>query len=268
MKLERDGATIDYDFRGEGDFRGDWDFRGEGPLVVDLHGLSASRELTRRMDLDLTAGLTGRRVLAYDARGHGRSTGSPDPMSYSWPRLADDLLALLDAVGADEPVDAIGASMGTATILHAAVARPDRFRRLVLTIPPTAWETRVAQGAAYRQAAQLVRERGVAAFITATSAVLPPPPVVADLEPVTEPAIGEDLLPFVLEGAALSDLPDPSAVAGIAAPTLLLPWAGDPGHPLSTAERLAELMPDTRTVVASVPADRDVWRRAVLEHLG
>jgi pimeloyl-ACP methyl ester carboxylesterase len=137
----------------------------------------------------------------------------------------------------------------------------------VLTIPPTAWETRVAQGAAYRQAAKLVRARGVAAFITATSAVLPPPPVVADLPWVAEPAITESLLPSVLEGAALSDLPDPAEIARITAPTLLLPWSGDPGHPLSTAERLAELLPDSRTIVASEPADRDTWRRAVAEHL-
>ena len=249
------GATIDYDVR------------GDGPLVVNLHGLSASRELNRRMDLDLTAGLTGHRVLSYDARGHGLSTGTDDPQTYTWPNLADDLFAILAALGVAGPVDAIGASMGSATILHAAVRRPELFRRLVLTIPPTAWETRVAQGAAYRQAAQLVRERGVAAFITATSAVLPPPPVVADLEWVTEPAIVEALLPSVLEGAALSDLPDPAEIARISAPTLLLPWSGDPGHPLSTAERLAELLPDSRTVVATEPADRDVWRRAVVEHL-
>lgn len=256
MKLELTGATIDYDVR------------GDGPLVVNLHGLSASRELTARMDLDLTAGLTEHRVLSYDARGHGLSTGLADPDSYSWPSLADDLFAILDAVGADGPVDAIGASMGTATILHAAVRRPELFRRLVLTIPPTAWETRVAQGGAYRQAAQLVREHGVAAFITATSAVLPPPSVVADLEPITEPAIAEALLPSVLEGAAMSDLPDPAEITQIEASTLLLPWTGDPGHPLSTAERLAELLPNSRTVVASDPADRDVWRRAVAEHLG
>jgi pimeloyl-ACP methyl ester carboxylesterase len=242
MKLELAGATIDYDVR------------GDGPLVVNLHGLSASRELTRRMDLDLTVGLDGHRVLSYDARGHGLSTGADDPNSYAWPSLADDLSAILDAIGTEGPVDAIGASMGTATILHAAVRRPERFRRLVLTIPPTAWETRVAQGAAYRQAAKLVRARGVAAFITATSAVLPPPPVVADLPWVAEPAITESLLPSVLEGAALSDLPDPAEIARITAPTLLLPWSGDPGHPLSTAERLAELLPDSRTIVASETA--------------
>ena len=42
---------------------------------------------------------SGHRVVAYDARGHGRSTPAPDPAAYGYERLADDLEAVLDALG-------------------------------------------------------------------------------------------------------------------------------------------------------------------------
>jgi len=46
----------------------------------------------------------------------------------------------------------------------------------------------------------------------------------------------------LLRGAATSDLPSPDALAKLDLPTLLLPIRDDPGHPLSTAERLASLL--------------------------
>jgi 3-oxoadipate enol-lactonase len=55
-----------------------------------------------------------------------------------WAELAWDLLDLSgDIDETNGPIDAIGASMGTGTLLHAAVRAPHRFRRLVLSVPPT-----------------------------------------------------------------------------------------------------------------------------------
>ena len=45
-----------------------------------------------------------RRVVRYDARGHGSSGGRERPEDYQWDNLSGDLLALLDQVGATEPV--------------------------------------------------------------------------------------------------------------------------------------------------------------------
>jgi pimeloyl-ACP methyl ester carboxylesterase len=64
------------------------------------------------------------------------------------------------------------------------------------------------------------------------------------------PAVSREFLPAVLRGAAASDLPAPDAVRAIRAPALILAWDTDPGHPLSTAERLVELLPDTELHVA------------------
>ncbi|WP_415847649.1 alpha/beta fold hydrolase, partial [Tsukamurella strandjordii] len=125
------GAVLDTELSDEG-----------GHPVVQLHGLTSSRARDRVLDLDLGRGLSGTRLLRYDARGHGRSTGRTVPEDYRWSNLADDLLRLLDERFPGERVHGVGPSMGTGTLLHAAVRDPQRFSGLTLMVPPTAWETR------------------------------------------------------------------------------------------------------------------------------
>ena len=140
-------------------------------VTVVAHGMSSSRAAMAGDGVfDWRPVATDARCLvAYDARGHGRSTGGHDPDEYTWPRLADDLVAVIDTVSPDRPVDVIGMSMGTAGALYAALRAPERIRRLVLAIPPTAWETRAAQVAGYRDGADLVVAAGVEAFLAAAA---------------------------------------------------------------------------------------------------
>ena len=204
------------------------------------HGLTSSRASEDRLPLLGWDTITdaGRQVVRYDAAGHGETGGPADPSAYEWPQLATDLLALLDELGLDR-VDAGGASMGCASTLHAAVRAPERFDRLVLVIPPTAWDTRAAQAELYDAGADLAEREGKDAWLAA-AAEAPRPAIFADL-PAVPPAadIPEELLPSVLRGAAASDLPAPEAIAALEHPALILAWAGDPGHPESTADRLA-----------------------------
>ena len=125
---------------------------GSGSVVLDAHGLSSSRANNRRMGLaDFGAvASVGLRLISYDARGHGETSGTAAAEDYTWAALALDLLALADHFSPDSPVCGIGSSMGTGTLAHAAVQRPDRFERLVLSAPPTAWETRAGQTDMYR----------------------------------------------------------------------------------------------------------------------
>lgn len=258
-RLDRPGAQLE------------WSSEGAGPLCVHAHGMFGSRASDDRWGLfDLSRpAASGRRMVRYDARGHGRSTGRREPDDYSWPRLADDLLALLDHLDPEGgPVDASGASMGTGTLLTAAVREPGRFRRLVLTIPPTAWEARAASVQGYLAAAELVEREGLAGFVAAGSAT-PPPPVLAEAYAALGPqeaaavAVGPDvteaLLPSVLRGAARSDLPDPQALAALPHPVLILAWTGDPVHPVLTAERLAELLPGAELHISRTAAEVRGW---------
>jgi 3-oxoadipate enol-lactonase len=228
-----------------------------GRAVVQLHGLTSSRSRDRLLDLDLGRGLSGTRLLRYDARGHGRSTGQAEPDDYQWGNLADDLLRLLDHVFPGERVHGVGPSMGAATLLHAAVREPDRFSGLTLLLPPTAWATRAAKGEDYRAAARVVEEQGLDVFLEA-GRLAPVPPATEGL-PETRPDVEVDLLPALFRGAASTDLPSPEAVATIGVPTTLLAWIDDPAHPLSTAEALLELLPAARLEVASTRADVESW---------
>lgn len=240
------GAALDIELSDEG-----------GHPVVQLHGLTSSRSRDRLLDLDLGRGLNGTRLLRYDARGHGRSTGQPEPAHYRWRNLADDLLRLLDEWFPGERVHGVGPSMGTATLLHAAVREPDRFSGLTLMVPPTAWATRVAKGDDYRAAAQLIEEQGIDVFLEA-GRLAPIPPATAGL-PDTQPDVDVSLLPALFRGAASSDLPAPEAISRISTPTTILAWVDDPAHPLSTAEKLRDLLPSATLGIAATRADLETW---------
>ena len=242
---------------------------GHGPAFVWGHGLTSSRASEDRLPLLRWDTITdaGRQVVRYDAAGHGETGGPTDPSAYEWPQLATDLLALLDQLGL-ERVDVGGASMGCATTLHAAVRTPERFDRLVLVIPPTAWDTRAVQADQYRASADLAERDGKAAWLAAAAAG-PRPALLADLPPVPPAAdISEELLPSVLRGAAASDLPSPDEIAALEHPALILAWAGDPGHPESTAHRLDELLPNSEVRVASQLEDLFGWSAAIAAFLG
>lgn len=247
-------AVIDYDLVGE-----------HGPIVVQLHGLTSSRERDALLGLDLSRSLRDHRVLRYDARGHGHSTGSSHPADYGWDRLADDLLRLLDHVAPGEAVHGVGPSMGTGTLLHAAVRDPGRFLSLTFAVPPTAWKKRAAQSDIYRGNAALVERDGIGALI-ASGRSAPTPPALAD-SPVTLPEITAQLLPTVLRGAASTDLPPRTTIANLDISTLILGWTGDRAHPLKTARRLHELITGSRLVIARTPFDVMAWPGLFAAHL-
>jgi 3-oxoadipate enol-lactonase len=147
--------------------------------------------------------------------------------------------------------------MGCATILYSVVAAPERFRRLVLVVPPTAWETRAMVASGYELQAKLIEEQGVDAFLELAAGYPNPPAMPADL--VMRPDVRDELLPTVFRGAALSDFPSPDKIAAIRQPVLILAWAGDPGHPVSTSEKLVALLPQAELHIAQSPADVERW---------
>lgn len=235
--------------------------QGVGPVVLYAHAMTASRATERELALfDLSPiADAGFRLISYDARGHGQTTGTTNAADYSWPSLAHDLLALADHFSPGEAVSIVGSSMGTATALHAVVEHPNRFNRLVLTAPPTAWETRAGQAKIYEALAQVV-ENSTEQALTAMFASAAAAPIFADV-PNYPPALGatSELLPSIFRGAGMSDLPDAHSLRLIRQRALVMPWATDPGHPLSTAERLVELLDHAELHVSSSSADIATW---------
>ena len=72
----------------------------------------------------------GRRVVAHDARGHGRSDTPHDPARYGEARMALDVAELADHLGLDA-FDLVGYSMGGVTAVIVA-SQERRVRRLVI----------------------------------------------------------------------------------------------------------------------------------------
>ena len=79
-----------------------------GVPVLLLHELGGSSESWRAVIPLLAA---DRRVIAVDIRCAGRSEKPPE--TFSLADVADDLAALLDAMGLAGPVDVIGAALGS-----------------------------------------------------------------------------------------------------------------------------------------------------------
>ena len=108
-----DGLQIAYDDTGTDTSR---------PPVVLHHGFAANSFLNWTVP-GVVEALTsaGRRVVALDPRGHGRSDHPHDPSFYGESRMATDVSTLIDVLGVDE-IDLVGYSMGA--IVSLLVARP------------------------------------------------------------------------------------------------------------------------------------------------
>lgn len=242
---------------------------GSGPVVLAAHGMGGSRASERRTNLTDYSVVTsaGRRLISYDARGHGESEGTGDPADYSWKSLGEDMIELARHFSPAAPVSAIGCSTGTGALLHAVTTDPERFDRIVLTAPPTAWETRAAQGDVYRKLADYAQQKGFEALVKVL-AKAPVPPIFAEVEglPPT-PDVAAELFPAVLLGAAISDLPPLDAIARITQPTLILAWAGDPGHPVSLSQTLAAAIPGSTLHVSETRADLRTWGERAADFL-
>lgn len=101
------------------------DDRGDGPATPALlihAGVTDKRSWSPLSDMLSPH----RRCLAYDARGFGETTATPEDVS-----LTGDALAVLDACGVDRAV-VVGASMGGRTAIDLTLAHPDRVAALVL----------------------------------------------------------------------------------------------------------------------------------------
>jgi pimeloyl-ACP methyl ester carboxylesterase len=104
---------------------------GEGEPIVLVHGFASNKDVNwvyPRWVTTLTQ--AGRRVIALDNRGHGKSTKLYDPAAYHSGIMAEDVRALLDHL--DIPrADVMGYSLGARITAFLALAHPRRVRSAV-----------------------------------------------------------------------------------------------------------------------------------------
>jgi pimeloyl-ACP methyl ester carboxylesterase len=235
---------------------------GEGTAVVLLHGLTATRRYVVMGSKALER--AGHRVIAYDARGHGKSDPGDD---YGYETLSNDLLAVLDDRDVERAVLA-GASMGAHTLTKFALDHPDRVAGLVIITPaydPDAernfdrWDS-LAQG---------LREGGVEGFVKAYGTPRVPEKWHETIHRVLHqrlsahehPAALADALEAVPRSRPFERWED---LGAIEAHTVVVASRDevDPEHPYAVGERYAEEIPGAEIVSEDEGASPLAWQGA------
>jgi pimeloyl-ACP methyl ester carboxylesterase len=239
---------------------------GTGPPIVLLHGLTATRRYVVMGSRALER--AGKRVVAYDARGHGRSTAAPDPRAYGYEHLALDLEAVLDTLGVERAVLA-GASMGAHTAIRFALRHPERVAGLGLITPSFDPDLRITPTtfAEWDALARGLREGGVEGFVDAYDFSEVP----AQWRDTVEKVVRQRLAAHEHLGAvaaALEVVPrsrpfeDIGELAGIQVPAVVIASRdeADPGHPLAVGQRYAQAIPGARLRVEDPGQSPLAWQ--------
>jgi len=108
------------------------EYGGGDAWVVLLPGELTTRRMQQPLARTLAA--AGLHVVSLDLLGHGRSDRPGDPQAYSVTAFAEQVLALLDHVGAPQAVVG-GTSLGANVALETAAIAPERVRGLILDAP-------------------------------------------------------------------------------------------------------------------------------------
>lgn len=101
----------------------------QGVPVLCLHGLTRNARDFSALAPLITA--TGRRVIAVDQRGRGRSSHDADPSHYAVDVYVSDMAALLDELQVEKAVF-VGTSMGGIITMRMAMQAPGRVAAAVL----------------------------------------------------------------------------------------------------------------------------------------
>jgi 3-oxoadipate enol-lactonase len=211
----------------------------DAPVVVLGNSLGAARGM---WDPQVPALAERYRVVTYDMRGHGASPAPAGP--YTLDDLVDDLVALLDRIGAGR-AHVAGLSLGGMVGLRLAAREPARVHRLAVLCTSAKTEP---QGFLDRAAA--VRANGTAPIAPAVvSRWLTPsyaaehPDLVARLEGMIAGCDDEGYAACA-EVVAGIDLRDD--LARITAPTLVISGAEDQALPPAHQEAIAEAIAGSR----------------------
>ncbi len=217
--------------------------------VVLLHGQLMPRRMHQPLARALAA--AGLHVVTLDLLGHGRSDRPADPLVYSMTAFAEQVVALLDHLGAERAVIG-GTSLGANVSLEMARVAPDRVQGLLLEMP--------------------VLDNGLEAGLMAFGPLLFTarflPVVVSALRWATRP-VPRGIVPFwvgigldtcdqradamaaVVHGIFFGRIaPSSRERREITAPALVVGHPADPIHPAADAAMVADEMPNATFVQA------------------
>ena len=185
------------------------------------------------------------RVLRYDTRGHGASSVTPGP--YDVDRLGRDVVGLLDALAIDR-VHFCGLSLGGVTGMWLGIHAPDRLRSLALCNTAA----HIGSSDLWNARIERVREGGMAAIAQGVierwftpGFLTREPDTAAAMRRMLERASAEG---YIAGCAAVRDMDQREAIAGIRVPALVIAGAHDTATPAADGRFLAAQIPAARYV--------------------
>ena len=221
------------------------DTGGRGDPVLLAHAIGCDR---RMWDPLLPALAPRHRVLAADARGHGRSPLPARPWSLG--DMADDAARLLDRLGI-ERAHWVGLSMGGMVGQAFALAHPGRLGRLVLANTTSSygpggrvnWDNRIRM--VEQGGLGAIREMVAGRYFSAEFAKGHPDVVARVMARFLEtPAQG-----YLGCCEAIREMEYTEALARVRAPTLVIAGELDQGTPVSMAQAIVDRVPGARLAV-------------------
>jgi 3-oxoadipate enol-lactonase len=242
---------------------------GEGPPVVLLHGLSATRRNVVQGSRALIK--RGYRLISYDARGHGASSPAP---RYEYPDLVADLSAVLDHLELERAA-LVGSSMGAATAMAFTLEHPERVPALVQITPAYTGYARTGDvdGEVWAQLARAL-DGGVDEFVE----IAQPQDVPDRWREVAREATRQRMerhehLDAVAQ--ALREIPHSVAwkglepLASLDVPVLIIGSQDDSDslHPLGVAEEYSRKLPNAELVVEDRGQSPLAWQGARLSNV-
>lgn len=105
---------------------------GEGEPIVLVHGFASSKNVNWVYPAWVSElRNNGRRVIAFDHRGHGDSDKPYDPAQYEIATMVSDVAALMDHLNLQR-ADVMGYSLGARITAYLAWSQPQRVHRAIL----------------------------------------------------------------------------------------------------------------------------------------
>jgi 3-oxoadipate enol-lactonase len=221
-KTATNGASIHYEISGNPD----------GPWLMFSNSLGTDLAM---WDAQEKAFGGKYRILRYDQRGHGQSEAPA--VDYTYDQLGGDVLAVMDAAGADK-VLFCGLSMGGVTGMWLGINAPQRFGKLALCNTGA----QIGDSGTWQQRIDTVLSSGMGSIAEA---------VVdrwftrrfQEADPAAVDRIRTMILATPAAGyagccAALRDIDLREAIKAIDLPTLIIAGKHDPATPIDLAEAI------------------------------
>lgn len=247
-------------------------YRFDGPEAGDVVMLSNSLASNLTMWDPQIGPLTeaGFRVLRYDSRGHSQSDAPTGP--YSIEQLAEDAVALMDALGLGA-VHFCGLSKGGMVAQMLGTRHGGRVRTLAICDsaayagPKDTWQGRI--DTAEKDGMDAIVDGTIERWFTpAGHARLP-----KEIAKVRQMILSTPVAGFVACCQAIRDMDQRETIPAVATPTLVIVGAEDPGTPPAKAKEIQSLIPGAEYVelpeaahLSNIEA-ADGFNRAVLDFL-